>query len=124
MFRIFRKKSIREDKHPKMEKAAAFLARTIIDKQTRIANWLGRHEQKFSIKQKKWALMIFCTCMSVIAGSLLFRGILNNRYSTPNWLQQQSITVPKTYPIPDSLNMNVLQQPQNNPKSETDSTNK
>lgn len=124
MFRIFRKKSNRENKHPKMEKAAEFLARNILDKQTRTANWLSRHEQRLSIKQKKFALLIFCACMSFVAGSLLYRGIFRARSSIPDWLQQQSITVPKTHPIPDSLDLNVLPELQNNPNIQTDSTNK
>jgi len=125
MFSIFRKKTLRrEDKHPKMEKAAAFFARKIIKTQNRIANWLSRYEQKMSISQKKMALLLFCISMSIMTGSLLYRGIFTNRNSTPGWLQQQSITIPKTHPIPDSLDLNGLQEPQGHSKIETDSTNK
>lgn len=127
MLKMFRKKQMVEKQHPKMEKAAFLFAKTIISAQTHIANWLSKQEQKLSIRQKKLAFFTFCVCMSLIAGSLFFRGIFNNSNNIPGWLRQHSITIPETQPMPDSIDVDLLKKFNSNHnagENKTDSINR
>lgn len=124
MFKIFGKKPTKEDKNANVEKAAAHLAKAIILFQTRVANWLSKYERKLTTGQKKWALAIFCTAMIVFGSSLLYRGIFSNHDSMPEWIKQETIVIPKTHPIPDSIDVNVEHKHRHHNTINKDSINK
>lgn len=109
MLNLFRKKKT-EKEYPHLDKAAAFFARNILRAQTRIAAWLSKHEQRMTIPQKKMALVLFCISMSILAGSFLYRGITGFNTSSPEWLQQPSIVIPETQALPDSADLEILNQ--------------
>jgi hypothetical protein len=109
MLNLFRrKKSEKQNLH--LDKAAAFFARNIIRTQTRIATWLSKYEQHMTIQQKKIALFFFCISMSIFAGSFLYRGVTGFNTSSPAWLQQPSIVIPETHPLPDFTDLQALNQ--------------
>ncbi len=110
MFRMFRKKEVSAKPSPKMDKAASTIAKAIIKVQTRIACWLSKQEETLTIKQKKCALLVFFVSTTIITGSLLYRGLFLDNNHSPNWLEIPTLTIPKTYPIPDSLNLNLPSQ--------------
>lgn len=119
MLKMFRKKSIEPNKEqPQIDKAAFFLAKHIIAFQTSIATWLSKHEKKLTITQKKWALGLFCISMGVVAGSFLYRGMAGRNNPSPSWLQHQSITLPESVQVPDSINQNLLKEIEKMQKTE------
>ena len=107
MFKMFRKKEVPAKPSPKTDKAASAIAKSIIRVQTRIACWLSKQEETLTIKQKKCALLLFFVSTTIVTGSLLYRGLFANNSHSPNWLEIPTLTIPKTYPIPDSLNLNL-----------------
>jgi hypothetical protein len=109
MLNLFRKKKV-EKEYPHLDKAAAFFARNIIRLQSRIAAWLSKYEQRMTIPQKKMALLLFCISMSILAGSFLYRGVTGFNTSSPSWLPQPSIVIPETQPLPDSADLQILNQ--------------
>lgn len=110
MFRMFCKKTVPAKPSPKIDKAASTIAKAIIQVQTRIACWLSKQEETLTIKQKKFALLVFFVSTVIVTGSLLYRGLFVNNNHSPNWLEIPALTIPKTYPMPDSLNLNLPSQ--------------
>ncbi len=112
MFKQFRKRQANKQ-NPQLDKAAAFFARNIIGVQSRIAGWLSKYERHMTISQKKMALALFCISMSILGGSFLYRSVICFDEVSPSWLQQPSVVIPETYPLPDSLYLQKLSENNN-----------
>jgi len=111
MFQLFRKK--RPSSHPKnpeTDKIGNILAKTIYKVQTRWATSLSQAESRLSVRQKKWALWIFCAGMSFWSAHCIYEGIFSPASGKAGYLKQQMITAPRKTQLPDSLDLQLLKQ--------------
>lgn len=88
----------------------AILAGVSRNLQTRLAYNLSKLESHLSVRQKKWALLLFCLGMSVLSINWIYQGLFSSNSRKPGFLNHQSITAPKKTALPDSLDVNLLRE--------------
>ena len=111
MFQLFRKwRRAPKPVSPTAGRVAGILSKTVGQVQTRFAIILSKQEGQLSIRQKKTALWIFCTSMSVLSGYWIVDGLFSKTMSKPSFLPHQSMTIPQKPLLPDSLDIHYLQQ--------------
>jgi len=95
---------------PFASKVAEQINKTITGLQTKFTRALSDKEKSLTVKQKKWALFIFCSGMFLISGYWLYEGLFDkNRYTIP-YMDQQTITRPGNIKLPDSLDLKNLEE--------------
>lgn len=75
-----------------------------------IAKRLSKREQKLTLRQKKIALLIFCSCMFTYSFILLWQGFFSPGKPPSHYLDHHTITMPADPRLPDSLNIPLLEQ--------------
>lgn len=82
----------------------------ILSKQIQLATTLGKYEQRLNRKQKKIALFLFCFIMIGMSSFWLYQGISAAANPHPAYLKKNSIVQPENSLLPDSLDVNILQE--------------
>jgi hypothetical protein len=111
MFQLFRKwRQASKPESPTAGRVAGILGKAVKQVQTRFGTVLSKQERQLNIRQKKRALWIFCTSMSVLSGYWIVDGLFSGTMNKPSFLPHQSMTVPQKPLLPDSLDIHYLQQ--------------
>lgn len=110
MFRLFKKKKTANKSEEFADKAAGSIHRRIHQLQTRFAKAMSHQEQKLNQMQKKIALVMFCSIMGGLSGWWLYQGVFMQAKSQPGVFNQDNITRPEVTTLPDSLDLNMLEE--------------
>lgn len=92
--------------HPAIEK----VKRKLAGFQEWIVKQLSRYEQRLSLSEKKVCLVLFCLLMGSLSTYWLYQGIAGRSTVAPTYMQPQSIVRPHDSKLPDSLNVNFLEE--------------
>lgn len=103
MFRFFKKRRIRSS----VAKTPGYFSNMLNLLSTRLASWLGRHEKKYSITQKKAMLITFCFLIVVIHFFNIYYAIKPSTFKN-RVPEYHTITTPKDMTLPDSLDIELI----------------
>jgi len=78
--------------------------------QEKIANKLSLYERRLNSRQKKVAVLVFCSALFTFFSFPLVNVIRSKTNSKPRLLQHETITRPMNSRLDDTLNLELLKQ--------------
>lgn len=107
MFNFFKHK---QQKKPVKEDNKETVSKELFNRlQLKFCRFMSKHEQSLTNRQKKVFFWIFCSILGLYFSLSLF-SVFSTDNSRSYQSPTQSITPPKDISLPDSLNIELLQQ--------------
>ena len=110
MFGLGNKRKRKAAKENPQKEAVGLISRKVWEMEVRFANRLSLFERQLTTCQKKACLFIFCACMGSISIGLLVQGVFMRNNRQPVLLEKGTINIPQNTELPDSLNVEWLQE--------------
>jgi len=111
MIRLFLRKKLPPGQENRATGKIAGIATSLIQRvQIRFARTLSQFESRLSVREKKWAVLIFYMALTGLSAYWIYDGFFAHMSRKQTILKHQRVAIPQNIVLPDSLDVQFLQK--------------